>query len=241
MDVKTKAIMLHSLKYGDQQFITNFFTKEQGRLSCICRIARSGKGQIRKQFFQPLTLLDLGYDYRSNAHLQHLRNIRIYRPYLSIPFDPYKLSLALFVSDFLYYAIRNEQQNVPLFEFVEKSLEWLDDKPGSFANFHLIFMLHLTRFLGFYPNTENEREGSYFDLREGCFVSSSPLHPDFLPPREAAYVSRLLRLDYSSMSSLLVSHEERDDITGIILRYYRLHVPDFPELKSFDVLKQLFS
>lgn len=241
MDVKTKAIILHSLKYGDNQFITDFFTKEQGRLSCICRISRSGRGQIKKQLFQPLTLLDLEYDFKINIHLQHIRNIRIYRPYVSIPFNPYKLSLVLFISDFLYFAIRDEQQNVPLFEFIEKSLEWLDNKSVSFANFHLIFMLHLTRFIGFYPNVENEKEHSCFDLREGRFIEYPPLHPDFLSPKEAACISQLLQLDYSSMSSFVLSHEERNNIAEIILHYYRLHVPDFPELKFFTILKQLYS
>ncbi|MCH3994354.1 MAG: DNA repair protein RecO [Prevotella sp.] len=241
MNMKTKAILLHSLKYGDHQLVSDFFTEEQGRQSYISRLSKSGRGQIKKPFFQPLTLLDLEYDYRPNSRLQHIRNIRMSRPYTSIPFDPDKLSLALFISDFLYYAIRNEQRNVALFDFIEKSMEWLDDKPDSFANFHLVFMLHLTRFIGFYPNIESQVDHSFFDLREGQFVTFPPLYPDYLRPQEAQVLSRILQTDYSSMDNLTFSHDERNQATEMILHYYRLHVPDFPELKSFEILKQLYS
>lgn len=241
MFTKTKAIVLHSLKFGEDQRIVDCYTAGQGRVSFFCHLSRSPKGKVKKQYFQPLSLLNVEYDFRQNRHLQHLRNLAIGYPYSSIPFDPYKLSLAIFISEFLSYALRGEQQNLSLFQFIQKSLEWLDGCKRSFSNFHLIFMLRMSRFIGFYPNLENSEGGKYFDLREGRFVTFPPLHPNFLQPSEAASFVRFFQYDYATMSALDLSHDQRNHWTEVILDYYRLHVPDFPELKSLSVLRELFA
>ena len=56
---KTRAIVLNSLKYGESQMIVDMYTEGRGRLSFIQRIPRQGRGGIKKQYFQPLTILDL--------------------------------------------------------------------------------------------------------------------------------------------------------------------------------------
>ena len=155
--------------------IVDLLTRERGRMSFICHIPKTGKGKLRKQFFQPLTLLYIVYTERPNRNLQRFSDIRLTRPYTSIPFDAYKLAIALFVAEFLTHATRNEQRNESLFDYVESSLAWLDNVTSPFSNFHLVFMMHLTRFVGFFPNLSNDAPGMWFDLRNGAFLSSS--HP----------------------------------------------------------------
>ena len=77
-------------------------------------------------------------------------------PFSSIPFDAHKLGIALFMAEFVTYATRSEQQNHDLFLFVENSVMWLDTCVSSFANFHIVFMLHMTRFVGFFPIPTND-------------------------------------------------------------------------------------
>lgn len=219
--------------------IVDTLTEAGGRVSFICRLSKSNRGKIKKQLFQPLTILDIVYDERPNSDLQHFRDIRIARPYSSIPFDQYKLSIALFIAEFLVYSTRGEHDNKPLEDFVEKSLLWLDNATDGFANFHLVFMMHVTLFVGFYPNLEDYREGSWFDLRDGSFTSVCPAHPDYLNPQDASRLKLLMRMSFDNMRFFRMNHEERNRCTEVILKYYRLHVPVFPELKSFEVLKAL--
>ena len=86
------------------------FTELEGRISFITRIPKTAKGKIKKQYFQPLTMLDLEFDYRPRTSLQRIKEVRILRPYGSIPFDPVKSAILLFLSEFLYYVTRGEQQ-----------------------------------------------------------------------------------------------------------------------------------
>lgn len=238
MLVKTEGIVLHSLKYGEQRVIVDIFTREQGRLSFIVPVPRSERSKIKKQYLQPLTLLLLECDVRPQQQLQKLRDASLLQPLPSLLSDPKKLTICLFVSEFLYHALKGEQQNTPLFDYVRSSIEWLDGCQDTFANFHLVFLMRTARFLGFFPNLEEE--GDYFDLRGATFCSAPPLHRDFLLPQEAGRIRLLMRMDYPTMHLFRLSRLERGRILEILLLYYRLHLPAFPELRSVAVLQELY-
>ena len=240
MLVKTHAIVLRSLKYGDNQLITDLLTEAFGRVSFVSSIPRTQKAKIKKQLFQPLTLLEIEFDHRPNARLQRLRDARMTYPFTSIPYSEAKLAIALFVAEFLSHATRDEQQNVSLYKYVETSVRWLDGAQHALANFHLAFMIRLSRFLGFYPNLDDYTRGCLFDLRSGCFVASIPMHNDYLQPDDAAQMANLMRITPQTMHLFGFSHHERNRCTQLAINFYRLHIPSFPELKSFDVLRAVY-
>ena len=241
MLVKTKAIVLHSFKYGETKIIVDMFTEEHGRLSCIATVGKSARGKLKRQYFQPLTLVEAVVDVRRRTGLHPLKEAKVAAAYASIPFDPLKLPVALFVAEFLGNATRKEQPDQLTFAYIENSLRWLDGSTDGFANFHVVFMMRLTRFLGFYPNTEGYTEGSWFDLRAASFTPEAPLHYDRLAPDEARKVNLLLRMNFATMHLFRMTRAERNRMTEIIIRYYELHLPDFHELKSLDVVKEIFS
>ena len=240
MLTKTRAIVLHSMKYGEDKTIVEMLTADFGRVSFVCRLPKTQKGKLKKQFFQPLTMLSIEFDYRQGGGLQHLRDVQMTQPFTSIPFDAAKLSISLFVAEFLLYATRGEQQNETLFQYVEQSIEWLDGQSRSFANFHLVFMMRMSRFIGFFPNLEDYCDGDCFDLRNGTFVAVRPSHADFVEAVEASRIGLLMRMGFESMHLFRLTRQERNRCAELILKYYRLHVQNFPELKSIGILKELF-
>lgn len=247
MLIKTKAIVLHSFKFGESRMIVDMFTCEAGRLSFAVPIPKTSKGRLKKQYFQPMTLLEVECDIRQRIQLQKLKDARLLTTYAAIPFSPEKLAISLFVAEFLYHALRSEQQNKPLFAYICDSMQWLDMAATGYANFHLTFLMRLSRFLGFYPNLEEweEKNGEFgnllFDLREARFCRMTPLHRDFLNPDEARMIHLLMRMDFPTMHLFRLSHQERNRIVEVLLQYYRLHIPQFPELKSLAVLQELWA
>ena len=251
MNSKTEAIVLRAIKYGEQKMIVHMFTREHGRLSFVATLPRSARAKLKKQYFQPLTLLYIESDVRQNLQLQKLADAALLAPLPSLLGDASKLAISLFVSEFLYYALRDEQQNGPLFDYVRSSIEWLDACPSAFANFHLVFLMRLSRFLGFFPNLEEvvrgERRGEridravFFDLRAACFTATAPLHCDFLMPEEADHIRLLMRMDFPTMHLFRLSQAQRRRILEILLLYYRLHMPQMPDLRSVEVLQELFA
>ncbi len=241
MLVKTEAIVLHSIKYGERKMIVDMFTRLAGRLSFVIPLPKTPKSHLKKQYFQPMTLLEIEFDYRPQLQLQQLKDARLLSPYTSIPFSPEKLALSLFTAEFLYHALRSEQQNEALFAYIFSSMQWLDAVEKGFANFHLAFLMHMSRFLGFYPNLDDYSEGSVFDLRAATFSSVAPMHSDFLQPDEARLIQLLMRMDFPTMHVYRFSRKERNRIVEVLLHYYRLHIPQFPELKSVSVLQELWA
>lgn len=240
MMTKTRALVLRAVKYGERGLIVDMLCEEHGRLSFMVHIGQTQRSRMKKQLFQPLTMLHVEFDHRPALRLQRLKDVRVDCPYTSIPFDPFKLSISLFVAEFLLYATRDEQRNEPLFAYLEASLRWLDASTSHFANFHLVFMMRLSRFIGFFPNLDDYVEGCCFDLRNGEFTPQAPLHGDFVSPPEAAKIGLLMRMDYETMRLFRMSRAERNRCAELILTYYRLHVPGFPQLRSLAVVQELF-
>ncbi|MBR5085363.1 MAG: DNA repair protein RecO [Prevotella sp.] len=240
MTIKTKAIVLRSVKYGDNSLIVDMLTERCGRSSFIIRLSKSSKGKFRRNLFIPLTILEVDYELKQTATLLRIKDVHVVIPLPSLLSHPYKLSIGMFLSEFLVYATRDENDNNPLYNYVEKSLQWLDGVENHFSNFHLVFMMRMTRFVGFLPYTSDYHDGDYFDMLNGSFCERAPLHSHFLTPNDASKLGILMRLDYPTMHLCVMTRPERNRCLDVILDYYRLHIPGFPELKSYQVLKELF-
>src|SRR5690606_29780945 len=78
-----------------------------------------------------------------------------------------KSSIVMFLSEVLSATLKEEEANPTLYEFLETTLQWLDHE-SEFANFHILFLIKLSKHLGFYPETTNQ-DLPYFDLRSGTF------------------------------------------------------------------------
>ena len=237
---QTQAVVLRTVKYGDGALVADMLTERHGRVSFMVRVSASSKGRLRRQLFMPLTVVEVDFDFRLKASLQRIRDIRMAKPLPSLSMHPFKLSMTMFLAEFLTHATRDERDNSPLFQFVAYSLEWLDSVSSDFSNFHLVFMMRMSRFIGFFPNVEDVVENGYFDLLNACFTTDVPHHGHFVVPGEASKIALLLRLTYQTMHLCAMSRDERNRCTEVILEYYGLHVPGFPPLKSLPVLKELF-
>ena len=242
MDIKTHCIVLRTVKYGDNKLIIDLLTREGGRLSAAYKITTSRTSKVKKQFFQPLTILDADIVIQPHQKLAQIKDARLLSPYTSIPFDGIKMSISFFIAEFLCYATRDLHSDSLLFDFVEQSLMWLDaSEPLSIgvANFHIMFMMRMSLFLGFYPDMSSYAEGCFFDLRDGCFCSAAPMHRDFLSAEDAKKMQTLMRMTPSNLHLFPLSHIDRNRIIDFCLTYYRLHIPAFGELKSLDILRSL--
>ena len=238
---KDKGIVLHTLKYNDNALIVDLYTEQSGRDSFWVRIPRSRKSPLKPAVFQPLAFIELEADYRPTTHLHRVREARACRPFASIPYDLFKTAEAFYLAEFLYRAIREEDPNAPLFAYLSHAILWLDECRAGFANFHLVFLMRLTRFLGLDPNLENYREGCYFDLLNACFTSVRPTgHNDYIDPDEAAHLHTLARMSFRNMHLFKMNRAERNRSLEVVESYYRLHLSDFPVLKSADVLRETF-
>lgn len=237
---KATGIVLHTTKYNDKSFIADVYTRERGRVSFIAPTPKSRHSTIKNSLFQPFSIINIDADFRTTRELNRIKQAQIVCSFTSIPFDQYKTTIVFFISEFLTYALREEQQNIRLFEYLKHSICWLDNCKTSYANFHIVFLIHLSSFLGFYPNFENYEPHDYFDLKESCYTKSKPVYDLYLDSEETEKIHNLTRINYNNMHLFKMNRVQRNRCIEIIIAYYQLHLPNFPKMKSLDVLRSCF-
>ncbi len=241
MQQKIRGIVLRTVKYGDNGLIVDMFTEQYGRRSFATTVTHGRRGGSGNALWRPLAMLEFEADVRqSGSKLPRPKDVRAYYNNVDLTFHPVKSTLVLFLTEFLSHALKGESEERTLYAYLEHSFRWLDMCENDYANFHLVFLMRLTRFLGIYPNLESDSPLDYFDLTAGGFCKSQPLHAHFLPPTDARQLHSLFRMNYDTMHVFRMSRHDRWRILEVLTDYYRLHIPAFPELKSLDILREIF-
>ena len=171
--------------------------------------------------------------------IHRLKDVQRQFPLYSINMDVVKLSITFFLSEFLTRVLQETNENRVIFSFIRGSIVILEEKEMGLANFHLVFMFKLAQFLGIAPNLDNYKSGSFFDLLNGIYSMSKPLHNQCLNLQQTSYLDLFKRINYHNMHLYKLSQSDRNTIINYMLDYYRMHVYDFPEMKSLEILREL--
>lgn len=237
MQQKIRGIVLRTVKVGDTSMVADLFTEQHGRMSFVVHISASARrGSSGAAFWRPLNMVEFDTDLHGQGRLPHARSVRIFQNYATLPYQPVKQMIAMFLAEFLARVLQGQQADTPLYDYLVHSLQWLDTASGDVANFHLVFLIRLSQFVGIWPNLDDSGEGRYFDLRTGSYTAAQPLHSDFLLPDDAQRLPLLQRMNYPTMHLFRLSRQQRQRILRTLTDYYRLHLPLFGPLHSLEVL-----
>lgn len=233
-----QAIVLYAHKYP-KGYMVHLYSRENGRITCVVNDTKSKKSAFKKSLLQPLSLVEIIIEKKSNNTLPYIKEGVPTFLYKDLPYNYKKNVIALFLAEVLGYILRPSNDDSPLYDFLEKSFLFLDATENSCANFHLTFLIHLSTFLGFEPNLKYE-ENAIFDLQEGIFSNNVPTHNYFLSRNDSKILFKMLRMNYENMSIFQFSGKERVEILNHILTYYKLHLEHFPTPKSLQIMQEIF-
>ncbi len=238
---KTRGIVLHQIKYGETSIIAYLYTDKFGRQAFIVNGARSRKAALKASMFQPLLVHNLEIYYNQKRDLQRIKELRNLTPFKSIPFDIIKNTISLFLAEVLYRCLREQETNVQLFDYLFKSIDLLDNIEEGAANYHLFFLINLTRYLGFYPSHNLILNANWFDLKEGQFTTVRPMHSHHIDPGKIDIFKTLLTTSMVDASAYSINNTERNYLLDKIIEFYQLHLGKFGDIKSSEILKSVFS
>ncbi|MBD1433364.1 DNA repair protein RecO [Sphingobacterium sp. DN00404] len=238
---KTPGIALKTTNYADNSIVVHIFTETFGMQSYLINGARKLKARLPVNLFQPLHLLDLVVYYKESSGLQRIKEAHP-RPVLKeIPLEITKGSIALFLNEILYKVLRHQSPDPFLFNFIQQSIIWLDETKKSLANFHLIFLIKLSRFLGFLPLHHHKQQYPYFNLIEGVFSNSLPAHRHVLQEPHTSIFLRLLKTDFEESHHIKMNKSDRKYLVEKLLEFYRLHTENFGQVNSLYILEEIFN
>jgi DNA repair protein RecO (recombination protein O) len=238
------CIALRTIRYSDRNAILTAYTKQLGRLSFLLP-AGTGKVAARlRALLMPLGRFECVADIRPGREVHPIHDVRgvIFPPAA----DPLRSTLALFIADILTSLLREPMADPLLFDFIDDALRRLSpDLRGealhgnALLNFHICFLIRLTRFLGIEPDWATYREGYLLDLADGIFRQLPPVHRRFLPEGESAAAHRLSRINFRNAHLFRLSRFDRNLILDRILLYYQTHFPSLSEPTSLSILRML--
>jgi DNA repair protein RecO (recombination protein O) len=241
MFYKTEGIFLHGLKYGDSGRIVTVYTEAFGRSTFILQGIHAKKSIGKANLLQPLFLLDMEADHRQGRELQRAREIKISHPYQTIPYDIIKSTQAIFLSELLYKVLKEEEARPELFQFLSSSFQIFDLLRDGATNFHLAFLIQLTRYMGFAPENNYSDERPFLDMVSGDFSGEKPPHPYMLDPAQSRIISGIMNMTYEEIGQINLDSAQRNLLLLKIIDYFSLHLGIRLQIKSLDVLHELFS
>ena len=232
------AIALRTIKHSDRSSILSLWTAELGRISVTVPADKGRRAARTRALTMPLSPLCLEVDVRPDRSIYNFRELR---PALLIPgisTEPSKAITAMFLADLLEVCLRDHQPDPLMTAFLVDSIQLLDSLPREAAlNFHIYFLLRLARFFGIEPDWPEP--GSLFDLRDGCFKPSAPLHNQFLNEASTIALRALSRMNTRNLHLFRLNRRQRRDILNNLLLYYSLHHRPVLSLPSMAVIAEM--
>lgn len=238
---KTRGIVLKTTLYSESSVVVQMFTEKFGIQSYMINGVRKPKAKIRMNMLQPLHLVEMIVYHKANSSIQRISELRPTPIFRSIPYDIIKSTITIFLNEVLYKSIRQQMADEHLFDFIFSAVCWFDESEETNVNFHLAFLLKLSRYLGFAPSMETKSDHSYFDLQEGEFKSLPPIHPYFIDKADAALFISLYISPFEKINEIKLENKTRRSILDKILVYYTLHTASFGEIRSHQVLEDVLS
>lgn len=235
----TRGIVLKITNYSETSLVAQIYTEKFGLQSYLINGVRKAKPNISRGVLQGLNQLQLIVYHKPTGNLQRIKEIQNQPAYKYIPFNPIKSAILIFINEVLYKILRQQESDERLFEFICQSISIFDLNEENPANFHLVFLMQLSRYLGFYPDTANADTSTYFDLKEGAFTNYRPLHPLYIDEKLTVKFLELLRTNFENCHSLSLSATNRRELLQLILQYYTLHVDGMSGIQSHEILEEV--
>lgn len=241
MLLKTRAVVLDVSPYAEASVIVKAYTETHGLQSFLVNGVRKQKARFASNLFQPLTLIELVAYFKKQGALHRVAEVNASPPLVHIPYDTVKTTMALFLAEVLYRSVREEESNPELFGFIDHAVQILDLHRETTSHFHLLFCLQLTRYLGFYPGGRYTDVTPFFDLKEGVFRESLPMHPHFTNPRLSLRLQHLIGMNLEDAYDPDLTAAERKQMLQAIIVYYELHHTSGFSIRSHEVLAELMA
>lgn len=233
-------IALRTIRHSDRHNILTGYTLENGRMAFAVNAGAGASAARMRALLMPLSVVECEARIQPGKEVHTLLQVSPVTPLHGIHAHPVKASLALFIAEVLTTLLRDGPADAPLWHYLSLSISTLAElQAARVANFHICFLTGLSRMLGIAPDVTDYRRGMIFDMTEGRFRQSAPLHSRFLTASESAIVGVLARLSYRNMHRWRMSRQERQSVLDGILEYISIHYASLSNLKSLEVVRSL--
>ncbi len=236
---KTNGIVLHYLRYGETSVISHIYTEAFGRQSFIAAGVRSKHSKLKLNLFQPLTLINLEAYFKNHSELHRIKEANYFMPFYTIGADIRKSSVVLFLAELLDKTLREAEPNERMFGFIWNAIQVLEMTDKDIGNFHLVFMLHLSKYLGIFPSADQNINLELTTNRVTDFPDSNDRFFSDISAPERKNLMMLYNCSFQTFSEIHLDHNTRNYLLSHIINHYQYHFENMSQLKSLPILREV--
>lgn len=240
MQQTVQGIILQNTRYQDKKNILKIYTLQHGLQSYAINVGHSKTSKIKPAHILALNQIEFIEHTRKTREVQKISEINVTYIYEHLFSDLNKNCIAVFLNEVLIKSLKEQYHNEEMYFFVSENLKLLDKAEKNIPNFHLYFLLELAKHLGFYPNNNYSDKLCLFDLQEGVFTDHVPIHPYYLDSETSFQLNKLIAANFNE-TDVSYTGQTRADLLQALILFFRLHIPNFGEIKSIQVLKEVLA
>lgn len=239
------GIVLGTVKHSDRHNITNIFTRERGRMAFLTPTGTSKLSRQISARLQPLSIIEAQANISSSRDIHNLSSIIPMKVWRTLYYQPLKSTVVLFLSEFLTRLLREAPPEPRVWDFIANSISILDATENRIAaaNFHITFLVSMCYMMGIQPDLSGYQDGMEFDMKSGTmaypFNATSP-YSLRIDAMRSSFLPTLARINYANARHFRFSGKERSELIDSILKYYGQHFPGCDNLKSLQIMKEIF-
>ncbi|OHX66857.1 DNA repair protein RecO [Flammeovirga pacifica] len=220
----TKGIVLSNMRYQESSLIAHVYTEKFGRRDYIIKGAYSKKNN-KASFYLPLNILDLQVYEKGTPSLMMVKEVRIGIMLMSLRTNPQKSMILTFLSELLEKTLRSDEVgNQELYQFLEDSLIELDNINQNWNSFTLQFMLRLSHHLG-------------IGIASAQMLLNETQSMAYIDEKLEECIEVLLQQPYTHDYKFPLAI--RREIMDHLVKFYTMQLPNFGELTSLRILREM--
>lgn len=236
-----QGVIFRTIKYSESSVICDVYTREHGLRTYIMNGVRQQKSRIGPALVQPMAMVEMVVYHREDREINRVKEIKPTYIYQKVPFDVVRGAVGLFITEIAQKSIKESVSNPDLYEFLYTAYQMLDSLETRLSNFHLSFMVKLTQYLGFMPESgdfEINSPAFFFDYREGEFLVQAPPHTYYFPSHHSSLLLQFLEQSMNDCAQIRITGDLRHDFIEDMIRFYQYHIENF-KIYSHDILHQV--
>jgi DNA repair protein RecO (recombination protein O) len=242
--VKTEAVVLSKINYGDTSSIVSLYSESDGKISAIVKGGRTPKSKLGK-IIDPLNHLQIIIYKKNSRDVQLLTSADLISHFVNIKSDYESTKYSFAILELVKNLTADSEANVKLFNGLIRILNLINDKKEQPAFLFGRFSLFYLEELGYEISIEKcsicgnklqFKKTLGFNFEKGfvcsdCFESHSGLE------NISAELFKLINCLKTNITTSKFSVDLMDKFSLLLERYLKFHISDFKGIQSFQIYK----
>lgn len=232
----TSLIVLSKSNFSESSIVVQCFSRLYGKVGLLVTGVKKRKSKVKSALFEPLSILEVHANFDKKNGLIIPKDVKTVVPLLNIHSSMVKRSVAFFLSEMLHKSLFEALPDEEAFDFLHSGIEFLNYTQKKVSNFHIMFLLKFTRYLGFQPMIT---AGDYLDLYDGVFSTQISSSSIYFTENHKVALHDFFGLKFDKMDEIILTVDDRKFFLDFILQYYRAHIPGMTSIKSHHILEEI--